>query len=250
MRSLLGLSTLIASLVVLVVAGNINVHHKSGFNKRHPQEIRRLDSRAFNDVAVLGARDLEKRFEGVRFTFYDAGLGACGKTNSNSDFIVALNANQFGSGGYCFQTITIIVNGKTASAQITDECMGCPYGGLDFSRGLFEYFASESAGVLTGSWYFGAAPAATTSTYVPPTTTTQIPTPTLTTTTSTSRSSSFSSSSVVSSSAYSSTSSAATASQSNAPNATVAGVGGVLEQVNLAFVNLGAIVLAAGSHLD
>ena len=37
--------------------------------------------------AVLDSRDLERRFEGSRFTFYDAGLGACGRTNSNSDFV-------------------------------------------------------------------------------------------------------------------------------------------------------------------
>ena len=33
------------------------------------------------------SRALEKRFDGARFTFYDAGLGACGKVNSGSDFV-------------------------------------------------------------------------------------------------------------------------------------------------------------------
>lgn len=32
---------------------------------------------------------LAKRFDGARFTFYDAGLGACGEVNSNSDFVSA-----------------------------------------------------------------------------------------------------------------------------------------------------------------
>lgn len=35
-------------------------------------------------------RSLEKRFNGARFTFYAAGLGACGKTNSASDFVSSL----------------------------------------------------------------------------------------------------------------------------------------------------------------
>lgn len=251
MRSPLGLSTLIASLVALVVAVNVDGHHNSGFSKRHAQArvVREVDgprnrSLLTNEVAVLGARDLEKRFEGAKFTLYDAGLGACGKTNSNSDFIVALNAIQFGSGGYCFQTVTITANGKTTTAQVTDECMGCPYGGLDFSRGLFNYFAPESVGILTGSWYFGTTPT-TTSTYIPPTTT-QAPTPS--TTTSTTSQTTSSSSSVVSS--FSSTSSAADASRSSSPNATTSVANGVLEQFNLAFVNIGAIVLAAGSKLD
>lgn len=30
---------------------------------------------------------LEKRFSNARFTFYDAGLGACGRVNKNSDFV-------------------------------------------------------------------------------------------------------------------------------------------------------------------
>ncbi|EIW84969.1 plant expansin, partial [Coniophora puteana RWD-64-598 SS2] len=87
-------------------------------------------------------------------TFFADGLGACGATNSPSDFIVALNSAQYGSGGYCFQMITITYNGKTTQAQITDECPGCPYGGLDMSTGLFDFFADPSAGVIYGEWSF------------------------------------------------------------------------------------------------
>jgi outer membrane biosynthesis protein TonB len=50
--------------------------------------------------------------------------------------------------------ITMSYNGKTTKAQITDECPGCPYGGLDLSRGLFRFFAPESVGVLSGDWWF------------------------------------------------------------------------------------------------
>ena len=55
--------------------------------------------------------------------------------------------------------------------------MGCPYGGLDLSGGLFSFFALESQGVLTGSWVFGgAASPATKSTPTPtPTSTYQAP---------------------------------------------------------------------------
>ena len=34
------------------------------------------------------------------------------------------------------------------------QCPGCPYGGLDMSRGLFDFFAPESQGVLYGTWSF------------------------------------------------------------------------------------------------
>jgi hypothetical protein len=32
--------------------------------------------------------------------------------------------------------------------------MGCPFGGLDFTEGLFKYFADESLGVIYGEWSF------------------------------------------------------------------------------------------------
>ncbi|KAJ7172659.1 RlpA-like double-psi beta-barrel-protein domain-containing protein-containing protein [Mycena filopes] len=100
-------------------------------------------------------RTLDKRVSDARFTFFDAGLGACGGTNDGSDFIVALNAEQYGNGEHCYKTIEITYNGKTAHAQVVDECPDCPYGALDFSRALFDHFASEDLGVIYGSWVFG-----------------------------------------------------------------------------------------------
>jgi hypothetical protein len=41
------------------------------------------------------ATRLAKRFDGARFTFYDAGLGACGEVNSNSDFVGVLITSQY-----------------------------------------------------------------------------------------------------------------------------------------------------------
>jgi len=115
-----------------------------------------------HDIAARSESNstLTKRaqFSNTRFTFFDVGLGACGKWSKASDFMVALNDKQFG-GGYpgpnCFKTITISYGGKTTQAQILDECPGCPFGGLDLSRGLFDFFAPESAGVIYGSWSFG-----------------------------------------------------------------------------------------------
>lgn len=92
-----------------------------------------------------------------RATFYDVGLGACGGYNVASDWIVAQNSAQFG-GGYpgpnCGKSITISYGGKTAVATIQDECPTCGYGDLDFSRGLFDYFASESLGQFQMSWWY------------------------------------------------------------------------------------------------
>ena len=66
-----------------------------------------------------------------------------------------------------------------------DECPGCPYGGLDFSRGLFDFFASESAGVLYGEWNFVGDSGSDPTTDAPEptkTTSSKTPTPTPTTT--------------------------------------------------------------------
>ncbi|TFY73985.1 hypothetical protein EWM64_g10027, partial [Hericium alpestre] len=120
------------------------------FKARHHHEIAK---RAAGDI-------VEKRggiFDNARLTYYDVGLGACGKSNVPSDFIVALNTPQFGSGypgPHCFEMITITYNGKSTQAQIMDECPGCPFGGLDLSRGLFDFFASEDLGVLSATWEF------------------------------------------------------------------------------------------------
>lgn len=121
--------------------------HGSAHSSRHQQ----IAKRQSGDV------ELHKRFSSARWSFYDVGLGACGKYNVESDFIVALNTPQYG-GGYpgpnCFKTITMTYNGKTTQATIMDQCPGCPYGGLDLSRGLFRFFAAESVGIIHGEWHF------------------------------------------------------------------------------------------------
>jgi len=141
------------------------------------------------DLALRARGDLQKRggFSG-RFTWFADGLGACGKYNTPSQHIVALNSAQYGGGSpgpQCFKMISITANGKTATAQIMDECPGCPYGGLDMSTGLFQVFADLGAGVLQGTWDFidgsgnsgnngdsGAAKPSPTSTWHPPPSTT------------------------------------------------------------------------------
>ncbi|KAF6764733.1 RlpA-like double-psi beta-barrel-protein domain-containing protein-containing protein, partial [Ephemerocybe angulata] len=102
---------------------------------------------------------LQKRTTNSRWSFYDVGLGACGGTNVESDFVVALNQAEFGTGfpsPQCGKTITMTYNGKTATAKIVDSCPGCPQGGLDLSRGLFTHFAAESVGIIYGEWEYAS----------------------------------------------------------------------------------------------
>ncbi|KAF8871356.1 hypothetical protein BD779DRAFT_473418 [Infundibulicybe gibba] len=114
--------------------------------------------------AARGELSLAKRFNNAQLTFYspDAGgsIGACGEIIHNSDFIVALNTPQYQAstppGSFrstlCDQSITITVNGKTATARIMDECPFCPNDGLDLTPALFSFFAPLSSGLVIGSW--------------------------------------------------------------------------------------------------
>jgi len=83
--------------------------------------------------------------------------GSCGETNVKTDYIVALNSDQYGSGypgAYCGKSITISAEGTTAVATIMDKCPGCDYGSLDLSEGLFKHFASLDDGVFPITWWF------------------------------------------------------------------------------------------------
>ncbi|GJE86993.1 hypothetical protein PsYK624_030760 [Phanerochaete sordida] len=213
---------------------------------------------------------LAKRFDNARFSYYEAGTGACGATNSDSDFIVALNSAQYGSGEHCFASITISYNGKSTQAQITDECPGCPYGGLDLTPGLFSYFASEDAGIIYGEWDFsdGASPSPSptptptpTPAWTPPAivittpTSTWSPPPTTSSTKEQKTSSSTTSStppppssSSTSSQPPSSSSSASSSAASSSSSAAAATPTGNLYQLGSAVIRLASLAAAAEQH--
>jgi len=123
-------------------------------------------ARAHHEIAMRNSGNatttvLNKRetFSNARFTFYDVteDTTSCEDNPQPSDYVVALNVHQYGTywySKYCHKQVTISFGGKTAVAKIVDECMGCPYGGLDFSEGLFAHFSDMDAGVIYGSWYF------------------------------------------------------------------------------------------------
>ncbi|PAV14606.1 expansin family [Pyrrhoderma noxium] len=107
-------------------------------------------------VIAANSHSLAKRFDNARYTWYDITTGetACGQWYQKSDYVVALDAQQYGGGENCFKQISISANGKTTTAQIVDECPSCPWGALDVSEGLFEFFAPLDAGEIYGSWNF------------------------------------------------------------------------------------------------
>ncbi|KAH8120367.1 hypothetical protein DFH11DRAFT_1685688 [Phellopilus nigrolimitatus] len=234
---------------------------------RHDAHDRVVRDRATANVTARGHSGtsdsdwkLAKRFSGMRFTNYATGQGACGGTNSDSDFVSAhvLNAPiQYGGGQDCYKMITISYQGKSTQAQIVDECPGCPYGGLDMSPGLFAFFSSPDAGVIYGDWNFGSGDPTTssktpTSTWAPPPITFWSSSSTWSSSSSTSWSSSSStwssSSSTWSSSSSSSTSTSSTPSPTPTPTPTpsVTLESSLIDALDYAVMQIGGLFAASG----
>jgi hypothetical protein len=178
---------------------------------------------------------LGRRASNARFTYFVTGLGACGGVNKPSDFVVALNMQQWEDGKHCNAPVTITINGKTAHATIVDRCVGCGYNGLDFTSGLYSFFDPSLNGVLNGDWEYGSG--------TTPATTSKVVTTTQRTTTSLSKT-------TTQSASVTSTSSASVTSGASVPNNTTTAAiaspsDGNLEQMVLALVGMGGVVIGA-----
>ncbi|KZV81491.1 hypothetical protein EXIGLDRAFT_779671 [Exidia glandulosa HHB12029] len=148
--------TALAALTTVALASHGRI--PSDVSRRHHELAARAPEPEPEAFAGNGTHVLEKRaFTNARATWYDVGLGACGDHNVAGDFIVAMNTPQYGKGypgPHCGDKIKITYKGITAIATVKDECPGCGYGMLDFSKGLFTHFAPLGAGVIYMSWSF------------------------------------------------------------------------------------------------
>lgn len=96
------------------------------------------------------------------FTHYTTGLGACGVTHSDPDYVVALSTMLFDPstpGGnpshntLCGRQIKASYGGKTITVTVADRCEGCPgVNDLDLSPSAFQNFASLGEGRIEGTW--------------------------------------------------------------------------------------------------
>lgn len=90
-------------------------------------------------------------------TYYDVGPGSCGKTDTDSEMVVAINKSQMGNGKcvatdwwetnpirltganpnsnpHCNKRVKIIgSSGKACYARVVDTCPGCDHGSIDMS---------------------------------------------------------------------------------------------------------------------
>lgn len=94
-------------------------------------------------------------------TYYDTGLGACGITNNDSDYIAAVSHLLFDNfPGYdgvnpnnnpmCGRSVTVNFQGRSIVVKLTDRCTGCAVTDLDFSPAAFKDLAPNGDGRIRG----------------------------------------------------------------------------------------------------
>ncbi|KAJ7486337.1 hypothetical protein B0H11DRAFT_1913622 [Mycena galericulata] len=203
-----------SSFAILVSAAAVlasNAHQQAARSSHNGVAMRRgaLNANAGTSAAKRAT------YDNMQMTWYGTDTGACvplpplfflpdanaevwalcrdactGQNHLSSDFVVAMNSQQFGDGsGCCGKTLTISYNGKSTNAACVDECPTCyDFGHLDMTEGLFDFFVGDPGiGVFYADWsYAGAAapppppPTTTKKAPPPPTTTTTHTTPTTT----------------------------------------------------------------------
>lgn len=94
-------------------------------------------------------------------TFYSTGLGACGETNQDTDYIVAVshilyennqvNGNS-NDNSLCGKKIKASYEGKSVEVTVVDSCEGCAENDLDFSPSAFSEIADQSLGRIDITW--------------------------------------------------------------------------------------------------
>ncbi|RPD64940.1 barwin-like endoglucanase [Lentinus tigrinus ALCF2SS1-6] len=100
-------------------------------------------------------------YDGCPGTYYGTGLGSCGITNSDTDFIAAVSHELYDNyPGYdglnpnnnplCKRKIKATYQGKSVTVQAVDRCTGCAIWDLDFSPSAFQQLASLDVGRLSG----------------------------------------------------------------------------------------------------
>lgn len=116
------------------------------------------------DTQEVGAQNttvhaiVERRSQTGKMTHYTPSMGSCGKTNTESDLVVAISTSMYGTyanpnaSPMCSKSASIKCNGKTIKAAIRDKCMSCGKGDIDVSPAVFKKCGALSVGVITVTW--------------------------------------------------------------------------------------------------
>ncbi|ORX69489.1 barwin-like endoglucanase, partial [Linderina pennispora] len=93
-------------------------------------------------------------------TYYDPGLGACGKTNKGTELIAAINAPQYGNtpnpnnAPVCGKCALVKGPLGQVKVKIVDRCPVCKTGDLDLSPSAFNKIGKKADGRIKITWSF------------------------------------------------------------------------------------------------
>ncbi|KAI8089466.1 RlpA-like double-psi beta-barrel-protein domain-containing protein-containing protein [Halteromyces radiatus] len=106
-------------------------------------------------ITLIQALPLQERsiFSGDG-TFYTVGLGSCGKTNTDSELVVALSSSLMAKGKYCGKKIKITTPTGTVTATVVDTCPSCSPSSVDLSPAAFKKIGKVAAGRISIKWSF------------------------------------------------------------------------------------------------
>ncbi|CAG8714917.1 5035_t:CDS:2 [Acaulospora morrowiae] len=97
-------------------------------------------------------------------TFYDVGLGSCGKVNSNDQLVAAISHELYDSflppdrnpnNDKCCGRRAEVTRGKrSVKVFIVDRCGSCDFGSIDLSPAAFNCIARPEEGNVHVTWRF------------------------------------------------------------------------------------------------
>ncbi|KAL6880778.1 Non-catalytic module family expansin [Trichoderma novae-zelandiae] len=86
-------------------------------------------------------------------TWYNTGLGACGRTNNDAELVVAVSASLYDREHPCGRKIRISYQGRSEVVTVVDRCQGCAENDLDLSPAAFRgVIGDPGLGRVTASW--------------------------------------------------------------------------------------------------
>lgn len=124
----------------------------------HQPQTLSYDIEAQYNSTSPAAGIVERKLQTGKMTYYTPGQGSCGKTNTETDLVVAISKGMYGTyanpnaSPMCSKSASIKCNGKTIKAAIRDKCMSCGNADIDVSPAVFKQCGSLSTGVITVTW--------------------------------------------------------------------------------------------------
>ncbi|KAI7879917.1 hypothetical protein K492DRAFT_130797 [Lichtheimia hyalospora FSU 10163] len=118
-----------------------------------------------NAAVILRKRESLDSLPGTQYdgigTYYNTGVGSCGKKDTNDELVVAINKAQMGNGPnpnanpHCGKYVFIEGTDGETKAKIEDTCPTCDSGSLDLSPTVFRAVCGdESKGKCDIHWKF------------------------------------------------------------------------------------------------